>query len=40
MPELLHRGWNFYPALGGGLCATVIGYMLILEVMKRLQVVS
>ena len=40
MPELIERGWNFYPALGGGLCATVIGYFLMIELMKRFQSIS
>ncbi len=35
MPELIERGWNFYPALGGGLCATVIGYFLMIERFKE-----
>jgi len=40
MPELIERGWNFYPALGGGLCATVIGYFLMIELMKKFQSIS
>ena len=40
MPELIQRGWNFYPALGGGLSATVIGYFLMFELMKKFQNVS
>ena len=40
MPELIQRGWNFYPALGGGLSATVIGYFLMVELMKKFQNVS
>jgi hypothetical protein len=40
MPELIERGWNFYPALGGGLCATVIGYFLMIEIMEKFQSIS
>jgi len=40
MPELIQRGWNFYPALGGGLSATIIGYFLMVEIMKKFQNVS
>ena len=40
MPELIERGWNFYPALGGGLCATVIGYFLMIELIKKFQSIS
>jgi hypothetical protein len=40
MPELIERGWNFYPALGGGLCATVIGYFLMIEIMEKFQLIS
>jgi len=40
MPELIQRGWDFYPALGGGLSATVIGYFLMVELMKKFQNVS
>lgn len=40
MPELIQRGWNFYPALGGGLSATIIGYFLMIEIMNRFQTVS
>ena len=40
MPELIERGWDFYPALGGGLCATIIGYFLMIEVMNRFQSIS
>ncbi len=40
MPELIERGWDFYPALGGGLCATVIGYFLMIEIMEKFQSIS
>jgi hypothetical protein len=40
MPELIERGWSFYPALGGGLSATIIGYFVIVELMKRFQTVT
>ena len=40
MPELIERGWSFYPALGGGLSATIIGYFVIVELMKRYQTVT
>ena len=40
MPELIQRGWNFYPALGGGLSATIIGYFVMLEIMRRFEDVS
>jgi len=40
MPELIERGWDFYPALGGGLCVTIIGYFLMIEVMNRFQSIS
>ena len=40
MPELIERGWNFYPALGSGLCATVIGYFLMIELMNKFQSIS
>ena len=40
MPELIERGWNFYPALGGGLFATVIGYFLMIEIMEKFQSIS
>ena len=28
MPSLMERGWEFYPALGAGLTATFVGYIL------------
>ncbi|MDE0953087.1 MAG: DUF3147 family protein [Candidatus Poseidoniales archaeon] len=40
MPELIERGWNFYPALAGGLSVTVIGYFLMVELMQRFQSVT
>ena len=40
MPELIERGWSFYPALGGGLSATIIGYFVMIELMKRFQTVT
>jgi hypothetical protein len=40
MPELIQRGWDFYPALGGGLSATVIGYLLMIKLMARFQNIS
>ena len=40
MPELIERGWSFYPALGGGLSATIIGYFVMVELMKRFQTVT
>ena len=40
MPELIERGWSFYPALGGGLSATIIGYFVIVELMKKFQTVT
>ena len=40
MPELIQRGWDFYPALGGGLSATIIGYLLMIEIMDRFQMAS
>ena len=40
MPELIQRGWDFYPALGGDLSATIIGYLLMIEIMDRFKMVS
>ncbi len=40
MPELIQRGWSFYPALGCGLSATVIGYFLMIELMERFQSIT
>ena len=38
--ELIQRGWDFYPALGGGLSATIIGYLLMIEIMDRFLMAS
>ncbi|HIF05256.1 MAG TPA: DUF3147 family protein [Candidatus Poseidoniales archaeon] len=35
MPMMIERGWEFYPALGVGLAATVVGYFLMLAAMER-----
>ena len=35
MPQLIERGWEFYPALGAGLATTVIGYILMVQFMEK-----
>ena len=35
MPMLMGRGWEFYPALGTGLAATIMGYLVMVQVMGR-----
>ena len=40
MPELIERGWSFYPALGGGLSASIIGFFVMIELIKRFHTVT
>ncbi len=40
LPPLLERGMDFYPALGIGLGATIVGYLLMLKVMEHFGVAS
>ena len=35
MPQLIERGWEFYPALGAGVATTVIGYILMVQFMEK-----
>ena len=35
MPLLIERGWEFYPALGAGLATTILGYLLMLQIMGK-----
>ncbi len=35
MPLLIERGWEFYPALGAGLMTTILGYLLMIQIMEK-----
>ncbi|MBO55190.1 MAG: hypothetical protein CL886_05950 [Dehalococcoidia bacterium] len=35
MPLLIERGWEFYPALGAGLMTTILGYLLMIQIMDK-----
>ena len=35
MPLLIDRGWEFYPALGAGLASTILGYILMIQIMEK-----
>ncbi len=35
MPLLIERGWDFYPALGVGLASTILGYILMIQIMEK-----
>ena len=40
MPLLIDRGWEFYPALGGGLATTIVGYFIMIHVMEKYGLVT
>ena len=40
MPLCIERGWDFYPALGAGIGATVLGYLLMLQLLARFDWVA
>ena len=40
MPLLIDRGWEFYPALGAGLMATIVGYFIMIQIMEKYGLVT
>ena len=40
MPLLIDRGWEFYPALGAGLATTIIGYIVMIQIMEKYGLVT
>ena len=40
MPLLIERGWEFYPALGAGLMTTIIGYLVMIQIMEKYGLAS
>ena len=40
MPLLIDRGWEFYPALGAGLMTTIVGYLIMIQIMEKYGLVT